>query len=426
MKKILGICTIIFLVACNGGVTGESEHGHEHGHGGGPEGSSVVLTPNQMQSLNLTLDSIHHQPLSDILNLTGLISVPPQYLAHVTAPIEGIVQSIQVKEGEFVTKGQNLVTLTNPLIIQMQQDLLENRSKMFFDEAEYQRQLALSTENVNAKKALQQAQSNLGVTRARTASLEKQLSLIGINPSTLNEANMVSTFSIKAPVSGTISQILASIGSRCTFELPIMKIVDNEHAILELFVFEDNLKKLQEGQIVKFTLTSDNNVFNSAKITTIGSSFENESKAIKVLADIEGDKSGLIDQMNVNAIVSLKTEKVACVQNGAVVNYQGTDFIFVYSELSQHDLLHSGHEHEDEHESSGEHAHEGDHEDETQNEPVAGSIAFIKIPVKKGVTSGGFTEVIPLLEIPADSRIVVNGSFYVLAALTNQGEAHSH
>jgi cobalt-zinc-cadmium efflux system membrane fusion protein len=142
---------------------------------------------------------------------------------------------------------------------------------------------------------------------------------------------------------------------------------------------------------------------------------------------LQESRSGLIDGMNANVILSGDGQLVDCVKDAAIVNYQGVDVIFVYSDAMQHDLLHSGHEHEahaDEHAAEGEHAHEEEaHEDA---EPEAGSIAFLKIAVKRGASAGGFTEIIPLQALPEDARIVVNGAFYVLAAITNQGEAHSH
>jgi RND family efflux transporter MFP subunit len=419
---------MIAIIACNGGNSSNSEHGHEHGHGGVPEGTSVVLSPSQMSALNLTLDSLHHLPLGDVLRLTGVIKVPPQSQAEVTVPIEGTIQSINVSEGDFVTKGQTLVQISNPSIVQLQQDYLESKSKLIYDEAEFKRQEELSIENVNSKKILQQAESNLNSGKARLSSLEKQLQLLGINASGLNENSMSTTIAIKAPISGTVSHISASIGSRSNFGLPLMKILDNSYAVLELFVFEQYLSDVKEGQAVNFTLTSNESVQYSAVVTKVGNSFEDGSKAVKVRAEIQGSKSGLIDLMNVNAFVSKTATKVTCVQNSAIVNYQGNDFIFIFSESAQHDLLHSGHEHEDEHEHESEvgHAHDEEHNEEPTEEPVAGSLAFTKIPIKKGVSSGGYTQITPLTDLPGDARIVVNGAFYVLAALTNRGEAHSH
>ena len=53
-------------------------------------------------------------------------------------------------------------------------------------------------------------------------------------------------------------------------------------------------------------------------------------------------------------------------------------------------------------------------------------MTFEKIPVKKGTSDVGYTEITLLKEIPADAKIVTKGAFFILAKMTNQGEAHEH
>ena len=52
--------------------------------------------------------------------------------------------------------------------------------------------------------------------------------------------------------------------------------------------------------------------------------------------------------------------------------------------------------------------------------------AFEKIPVRKGTTDVGFSEITLLSDIPDNAKIVTNGAFFLMAKLTNQGEAHEH
>lgn len=424
MKLFQFSILLLLLSGCGGGAASHEDE-HHHDHGGGPEGVSVVLTPAQMTTLNLTLDSIHQRNLSDVVRLTGVITVPPQARAEVASPAEGIVQDILVNEGETVNKGQTLITLAHPSLIQLQQDYLESKSRLVYVESEYNRQKQLSEGNVSAKKVMQQAEADFHSARTRTTSLEKQLQLLGLNASSLSETNLVSTLSVKAPISGTVSHVAVSMGSNIQFATTLMNIMDNSKAMLEIMVFEQDLAATKTGQEVTFTLTSDSGKSYTAKVVNVGSSFENETKAVKVRAEIIGDKTGLIDGMNANVFLSRGAQNVPCVPDAALVSYQGGDFIFVYSDAMQHDLLHAGHAHEEEHTHAEDHDHEHGHE-EAEAEPVAGSIAFLKVPVKKGAAAGGFTEITALQTLPDDARIVTNGAFYVLAAITNQGEAHSH
>ena len=47
---------------------------------------------------------------------------------------------------------------------------------------------------------------------------------------------------------------------------------------------------------------------------------------------------------------------------------------------------------------------------------------FEIIPVAKGTTDVGYSEITLLKEIPANSKIVVKGAFFVLAKMTNIDE----
>ena len=48
------------------------------------------------------------------------------------------------------------------------------------------------------------------------------------------------------------------------------------------------------------------------------------------------------------------------------------------------------------------------------------------MPVKRGITEGGYTEITPLGDYMEGEKIVINGAFYLLGSLSNEGEAHAH
>jgi cobalt-zinc-cadmium efflux system membrane fusion protein len=86
---------------------------------------------------------------------------------------------------------------------------------------------------------------------------------------------------------------------------PVAEIVDNSQLHLDLNVFEKDLPMLKVGQIIHFRITNNSGQDYNAKVYSIGAAFENDSKSIPVHATVQGNKSGLIDGMNITAIVSL-------------------------------------------------------------------------------------------------------------------------
>jgi multidrug efflux pump subunit AcrA (membrane-fusion protein) len=234
---------------------------------------------------------------------------------------------------------------------------------------------------------------------------------------------MQSVISITSPINGTVSNITVNIGSFVEANNPIAEIIDNSQLHLDLFVYEKDLEKLKEGQTIHFTLTNNPGKEYDAKIYAISNTFEENTKAIAIHATVEGNKQGLIDGMSITAIVSLQNAMLDAMPTDAVVNYQGQDFIFIVTdkhteEEHHHDETTAEHKHD-------EHGHKHD-ETEKQDTPSAGETTFEKIPVRKGTTDIGYTEITLLKEIPADAKIATKGAFFILAKMTNQGEAHEH
>ena len=159
------------------------------------------------------------------------------------------------------------------------------------------------------------------------------------------------------------------------------------------------MSKIQKGQLIHFTLTNNPTKEYDAEIFSIGSTFEDQSKAVPVHARVKGEKTGLIDGMNVVAIISIGNNLVSAVPSDALVNVGAEDFIFIQKVVP--------HEHSEE-----EHEHE---------------YTFEKIPVAKGTSDIGFTQITPLKSIPENAKIVTKGAFFILAKMNNSGEhGHAH
>ena len=170
---------------------------------------------------------------------------------------------------------------------------------------------------------------------------------------------------------------------------------------------------LKVGQTIHFRITNNAVEDYNAKIFAIGSSFENESKTIAAHAVVQGNKTGLIDGMNVTAIVSLNNVTTPAVPNDAIVNADGKYYVFV-----QTDKKAEKHHEEGEKEGSHKESEEDHKEDKTSKN-------FEKVEVLKGVSDMGYTAVTFVNEIPADAKIVVKGAFFVNAKLSNTG-GHEH
>lgn len=401
----------------------------EEDNGEAPQ-TIASLTEEQMKAVGVALGNIEMKELTSTIKANGLLRVPNNKKAAVTSLYGGVIQTIKVQIGDFVRQGQVLATINNPEYIQLQEQYLTVNSRISFAEQEYRRQKELFDNDAGAKKNLQSADAELKSLRTQKASLQRQLQLMGISPGKVSNGNLRSGLVITAPISGTISTINAQIGSYVDVSSPVLDIIDNQSIHLDLQVFEKDLPKMRIGQIVHFKLTNNPETEYDAKIYSIGSSFENESKTISVHANVTGNKIGLIDGMNITGIVSLDKSTTPAVPNDAIVEADSKYYIFVQTDKKQeehkeevgHDDHGHGHGHD---EGEAEHGHKNETEAGKHAESQGKTLNFEKMEVVKGSSDMGYTAITAVNKIPNNAKIVVKGAFFVNAKLSNSGE-HEH
>ena len=424
INKITFIATIVVLIfsfsACKNdkqnegqsteaAATEKAEAPHEE------EAPTIAtLTEEQIKTVGIQLGVIEQKELTATIRANGLLKVPNNNKANATSLYGGVIKTLNVQIGDYVKKGQVIATIANPQFIQLQEEYLSTASRITFAEQELSRQKELFEGNAGAKKNLQSATAELNSLRTRRASLQQQIQLMGINPGSVSNGNLKSALVVTSPLNGTVSNVFAKIGSYVDVSSPVIEIVDNSSLHLDLNVFEKDLPMLKVGQTIHFRITNNAVEDYNAKIFAIGSSFENESKTIATHAVVQGNKTGLIDGMNVTAIVSLNNVTTSAVPNDAIVNADGKYYIFVQTNKKAE-------EHHEEGEEEGSHK-EGE---EKEHKEDKSSKNFEKVEVLKGVSDMGYTAVTFVNEIPADAKIVIKGAFFVNAKLSNTG-GHGH
>lgn len=439
MKSTLKIVTIaavcVVLTGC--GTRHSADDGHDHGAGteapAGEEGHAeepltvTSLTREQAEAVGIEMGGIGQKNLTEVIKANGVLRVPNHNRANVTSLYGGVIKSLDVQLGNYVRKGQVIATIVNPQFIQVQEEYLALGSRITLAEQELRRQKELNEGNAGAGKNLQAATAELSSLQIREASLRQQIRMMGIDPAGLDNASLKPVLVVTSPISGTISNVFPRIGSYVDVSSPVAEIVDNSLLHLDLQVFERDLPHIRVGQTINFTVTNNPSVPYTAKVFTIGASFENESKTIAVHSNVTGNKKGLIDGMNVTGTVSLSNVTSPAVPDGAIVEADGKFYIFIESEkeAEEHDHDHS-HEEGHEHDHADGHGHKEEHGHEKAGNK-GNNLNFEKIEVAKGVSDMGYTAITPVTEVPAHARVVTKGAFFINAKMNNTGEhSHSH
>lgn len=363
----------------------------------------VLLTAEQMKTIEIQIGTIELKNLQTSIRANGMLSVPNQNKAFINSLNSGVLRTLLIQPGNFVRKGQTVATIANPDVAALQQELQTVNAQISLAEIEFNRQKELVAGNAAPLKNVQRIQTELTTLKVTRNSLQKQLTTMGISISRVNAGDIVTTLPVIAPISGTVSSVTAQIGSSVDISTPIAEIVNNSLLHLDLFVYEKDLPSLRPNQTIHFTLTNNPGKEYDAQIYSIGTAFANETKTIPVHAVVKGNKTGLIEGMNITALISIGSNVLPAVPTEAIVNYQGQDYIFIVDELETRST-------------------ETLKNDSLNAHTSENGFAFRRVPVVKGVSNVGYSEITLIENLPPKTRIIIKGAFFALAKMTNIGE----
>lgn len=343
--------------------------------------NEVLLSEEQFKSIAIQLGSAETRSLSGSIKANGMLDVPPQNLVSISAPLGGFVKSTELLQGMHVKKGQVVVVLEHPDYIQLQQDYLDNKNQLEFLEQEYNRQLDLSKENVNALKALQHSKSTYLSTKAKVEGLKAKLKLVNINASDIESGEIKSSINVISPISGFVSQVNVNIGMHVIPTDVMFRIVDTEHVHAEAQVFEKDIPKLKVGQLAHILLSNESKE-RLAKVFLIGKEITAE-RTVRVHCHLEGEDSNLIPGTYFSAIIETESNSVFALPLSAIVNFEAKHFVFVEKGASSH--------------------------------------RYELVEIKTGASDGGYMEIdSPLIDFK--NKIVVSGAFELINILKNVEE----
>ena len=310
---LLGALLSLFISAC-------SSQKDEANAPAAPSSQQFKLTNQQVKALGLELGSLSAQQMGLSVFANGIIDVPPQNKSYIAMPFGGYIKEIKVLDGMLVQKGQVLLVVEHPEIIQGQQEYLS---------ADYDRQKQLFEKEAGSAKSFQQAKSAYMVNKAKLAGLSVQLEMANVNMAALQKGNIERTQRIRSPFSGVITKVTANVGAFAEPKDNLLEIIDLKHAHAELTVYEKYLSYLRKDQSVSLQFV-DINKTASAKIYLIGREISKE-RTVKVHCHFDQLPADITPGSYLKAEIRADNQLQYTLPEEAVVLQNGKNVVFISS-----------------------------------------------------------------------------------------------
>lgn len=298
----------------------------------------IRISKIQFDQNKMALGSIEQQAFPLSISVNGMIDVPPENRAVVNTTMGGYIKTTHLLEGDVVKKGQSLVTLENPEFVTMQKEYMEVKEQLNYLKAEFDRQKTMLEENITSQKSYLQAESSYKTAVAKYNGLRKQLTMLNISPSQVENGDITSIVTLYAPIEGSVTKVNVSKGTYVSPATSIMEIIDNSHIHLELSVFEKDIMKVKKGQKITFKIPEASVETYKAEVHLVGTTL-NENRTIKVHAHPLDDSTHFLTGMFVNADIIVSESNANVLPESAIVEIEDEYFVMVLDETTETDYF---------------------------------------------------------------------------------------
>ena len=292
--------------------------------------SVLILTGKQVLSLGIKSSSLTKSFIGMSIFANGMIDVPPQNKSFISVPFGGYIRDIKVLDGMRVAKGEVLLVVEHPEIIQLQQDYLEVQGNMEYLKAEMDRQKALLDKEAGSAKNYQMAKSNWQVAQAKLSGLSMKLEMANVNIAALKNGTIQRDQKIRSPFSGVVTKVNTNVGSFADPKDNLLEVIDLQHAHAELIVYEKYLKSLKLNQLVDLTFV-DSEEKTTAKVFLIGREI-GADRTVKVHCHFDKLPKEIVPGSYLKAEINVDEMEQIVIPTDAIVNFGGKDMIYVTSD----------------------------------------------------------------------------------------------
>ncbi len=228
----------------------------------------------------------------------------------INAEANGIIESIKVREGQKVNKGQVLAEIDTEILAS---NIDEIKTRLEFAEYNYEKQKELSDRGIGTEFELEQASNQMKTLRSQLSTLNTQRSKA----------------IVKAPFSGIVDEILTNEGEMTGMQSPLLRLVNNNEVEVTADISEHYYTKIKEGTRAKAYFPTLKDTID-LEISSLGNYIHPTNRTFRVKAKINENERLLPNMLADLYITDLMLDSTLVVPaKGLLKSQKNEDYIFV-------------------------------------------------------------------------------------------------
>ena len=254
----------------------------------------------------------------DAVSAPARLEVDPTRRANVRLPAPGRVSSIDVRIGDLVEEGQQLMTVDSAEAGEAVSAYRQATAAARRAQQDLQRAEELHEIDAIPRRELIEAETELEFAEAELAHAERQLSVLGLSLEASDQP-----LTLYAPMPGRVLDIAVSRGEFVADdEEPVVVVADLSRVLAVAAVPENRLRQLGPDTAIEVMLAAFPGELFSGEILRVSDSLDPDTRTVSVYVELENEDARLRPAMFGTVMLNSPVEDAVVVPVGTVV-WQG-------------------------------------------------------------------------------------------------------
>jgi cobalt-zinc-cadmium efflux system membrane fusion protein len=294
----------------------------------------VCLLDSARKAIGIETEKVKQRECNCVLKAMGKILAPQSQKAIVSHAFPARIAEIHVRVGDWVEKGQPLVTLESQDVGEAKSEFYKAAAGCELAKLNFEREKRLSENGIGVKKNLLAAEAEYKVSQASVEAAEKRLHVLGFTEEQVKEIaqshQINPTITLYAPIAGKLVECGAVRGAMVDQSTEILTIIDPSLLWVDAQIYEKDIAKIEIGQEVEITVPAYPQQVFQGKISYIGDIVDDQTRTITVRTEVANDRQQLKPGMfaDVKIILQGKCEMLV-VPSAAILEGDHEEIVFV-------------------------------------------------------------------------------------------------
>ncbi len=317
-------------------VSAQEDHDHSESS---PEDNVVRLSEASRDIAGIQLAQAKPKQSRSVLKAMGKVLAPKPQTAIVGHAFSARVSKVQVKIGDWVEKGQALVTVESHEVGAAKSEFFKMTADLELAKLNFEREKRLLESEIGIEKNFVTAEAEYKIAQANREAAEKRLHVLGFTEDEVKEIadkHLVHpSITLYAPITGKIVKIDAVLGALIDQETEIMTIIDPKMLWVDAQVYEKDIAKVKIGQKAEIQVPAYPGQTFHGTVSYIGDIVDEETRTITVRAEVGNDQQRLKPGMFADVDIVLNGDTETLVVPAAAILEEGRQkIVFVKHEDS--------------------------------------------------------------------------------------------